>query len=351
MQPPPRICIIIFGAIVALSGVVLLFTTPTQHKANNHQQLQNIAKPYTFDFISWELHALFSLTEETSCRQSKADQETKLHDQIKTVLTDEGIPTFPPITFSLEEPPHLLVVSPRNKIVYLDRKLLRQDLSIEEKEELEAQIGKMDISSLVITLGGFGATYPPIISNRLRLTDTINTMVEEWFHQYLAFRPLGFLYFLDSIGFRQDPDVIIMNETLASIVSEEIGSIVYARYYNGQQEVEVEATCDDLEFNFNTEMRKTRTLVDQYLSQGRIEDAEHYMEKRRKEFTANGYYIRKLNQAYFAFHGIYGQDPASVTPIYSDLKKLRGKSPSLKHFIDVTASMRSYTDLRAMLEE
>jgi len=74
------------------------------------------------------------------------------------------------------------------------------------------------------------------------------------------------------------------------------------------------------------------------------------MEERRKEFVANGYYIRKLNQAYFAFHGIYGQDPASVSPIYEDLNQLRAESPSLRDFLDDVAAMRNYAELTEALE-
>jgi hypothetical protein len=98
-------------------------------------------------------------------------------------------------------------------------------------------------------------------------------------------------------------------------------------------------------------MRETRKTVDCYLSQGKIEEAERYMEERRKEFVAHGYHIRKLNQAYFAFHGIYGQDPASVSPIYEDLKQLRAKSHSLRDFLDEAAAMRSYTELTEALEK
>jgi len=140
-----------------------------------------------------------------------------------------------------------------------------------------------------------------------------------------------------------------MNETLAGMVSQEISSEVYARYYQGQEEVKVDRNA--LEFDFDAEMRETRKTVDSYLSQGKIEEAEYYMEERRKEFVAHGYHIRKLNQAYFAFHGIYAQDPASVSPIYKDLKQLRAKSPSLKHFLDRVATMRNYAELIEALQE
>ena len=75
------------------------------------------------------------------------------------------------------------------------------------------------------------------------------------------------------------------------------------------------------------------------------------MEARRQVFIAHGYNIRKLNQAYFAFHGIYGDDPASVSPIYGELEQLRAKSPSLKDFLEITSSMTEYSDLEDALAE
>ncbi len=345
----PRSAIVFVGVMVALAGMTLVFMVGIPRKEDSHHQLHRIAKPYAFDFVSWELHALSSLPKEMLSKQSKAGQETRLRSQIRTVLADKGIPAFPPMTFKLEKPPHLLVVSLRERIVYFDRRVLRQKLSVKEMKRLEAQIDKLGLSSLIVELGGFGATYPTIVGDHLNLTGTINTALEEWFHQYLAFRPLGFLYLLDSVGIRRNPDVVTMNETLAGMISEEIASEVYARYYKGQEEVQVGRNT--LGFDFDAEMRETRKKVDQYLSQGKIEEAERYMEEMRKEFVAHGYHIRKLNQAYFAFHGIYGHDPASVSPIYKDLKQLRVKSPTLKHFLDEAAAMRSYTELREALEE
>ena len=63
-------------------------------------------------------------------------------------------------------------------------------------------------------------------------------------------------------------------------------------------------------FDFNAEMHQTRVIVDRLLAQGKIDDAESYMEQRRVFFWENGYHIRKLNQAYFAFYGAYADQPA-----------------------------------------
>ena len=98
-------------------------------------------------------------------------------------------------------------------------------------------------------------------------------------------------------------------------------------------------------------MSETRKIVDYYLAHGKIVEAEYYMEKRRMYFIAHGYYIRKLNQAYFAFHGIYGESPASVSPIYQDLQQLRAGSPTLNYFIGKVENMTSYAELLKALEE
>ena len=50
------------------------------------------------------------------------------------------------------------------------------------------------------------------------------------------------------------------------------------------------------------------------LAQGKIEEAEAYMEERRRFLAANGHFIRKINQAFFAFHGSYATSPASISP-------------------------------------
>jgi len=341
---------VFLGVLAALTGILISSPASILQAEDSHCLVQEIAAPYAFDFVSWELHALSSLPEEIFHKDRDDSREAILRHQIVTVLSDKGISTFPPVAFKFEEPPHLLVVSPREKIAYWDRALLRQELSVEEMEEIESQVNALGLSSLVVELGGFGATYPAIVSDDIfSMSYTINVAVEEWLHQYLAFKPLGFLYLLDSIGVKQSPEVIDLNETLAGMVSREIGSEVYARYYQEQKAGEAERHAPD--FDFNAEMSKTRKMVDQYLSLGKIEEAERYMEERRAEFAVQGYYIRKLNQAYFAFHGIYGQDPASVSPIYDDLEQLRKMSPSLKDFLNEVASMSSYYDLLETLGE
>ena len=59
-------------------------------------------------------------------------------------------------------------------------------------------------------------------------------------------------------------------------------------------------------------MHTTRVTVDALLAAGKINEAESYMEQRRQLFVQNGYTIRKLNQAYFAFYGAYADVPGGA---------------------------------------
>jgi hypothetical protein len=255
-----------------------------------------------------------------------------IEKQITETLTQHGIfnpidkyirlkVNFPPVYFKLEKPPHLLLVSPRDRIENIRTITLRQNIRLEEIQDIKSKVDKLGVSSLVVKLGGF-ATYPSFITNDAGLRFTIDTATEEWLHQYLALKPLGFLYVLDLTGLSRNYEIATMNETLASMVSQEIGSIVYEKYYSEYESSANQNQAQESEFDFNREMREIRKLVDIYLAQGEIERAEGFMEQKRQYLTSKGYYIRKLNQAYFAFYGTYADRPTAISPIGLELKKL-----------------------------
>jgi hypothetical protein len=334
--------------VLVLTGcLALACVTPSDDTDRALKQARNIAAPYKFDFVSWEAEALSSSIADAFVIDEDTDKETVLRKQIKAVLKEYDLVLFPPFNFSLEKPPHLLVISPRDRIVYLDRVLMEQDIAVDVKEEIEREVDQLGFSSLVTEIGGIGATIPPIVTDNAGIEFTIDAIIEEWLHQHLTFRPLGFLYLLDSAGIRRDQDIATMNESLVGLVSKEIGDEVYRRYYN----IDTDNKETVRTFDFSEEMRITRRNVDIFLAEGDIDRAERYMEARRQLFVLNGYNLRKLNQAYFAFHGIYGYDPASVSPVYEELKLLRERSDSLKQFLDRTANMTSYADLKKALEE
>ena len=273
-----------------------------------------------------------------------------IEKQIKETLVEQGIYSpidkyirlkvgFPPVNFKLAKPPYLLVVSPRDRIESMREVTLQPSISLEEIEDIEARVDRLDVSSLAVELGGFGGTYPSFVTNDASLRFTIDTATEEWLHQYLVFKPLGFLYLLDLTGVSRNYEIATMNETLASMVSKEIGSISYNKYYSGDGDSGAQVGGSG--FDFNQEMREIRKTVDRYLARGEIEQAEEFMEQKRNYLASKGYHIRKLNQAYFAFHGTYADSPTSISPIGLEMGELRKQSASLKDFLDTVAAMTS----------
>jgi len=84
-----------------------------------------------------------------------------------------------------------------------------------------------------------------------------------------------------------------------------------------------------------------------------IEEAEAYMEERRIIFVENGYNIRRLNQAYFAFHGAYADQPggaAGEDPVGEAVRNLRAQSESLADFVRKIAWVTSYERLQQLVD-
>jgi hypothetical protein len=73
------------------------------------------------------------------------------------------------------------------------------------------------------------------------------------------------------------------------------------------------------------------------------------MEERRLFLADHGYFIRRINQAYFAFHGLYADTPASSSPIGPKVEELRRRSSSLGDFIHAAAEVTSEADLDRLL--
>ena len=104
-------------------------------------------------------------------------------------------------------------------------------------------------------------------------------------------------------------------------------------------------------FDFTHQMRTTRLTVDRMLDEGQVVEAERYMEEQRRMFVDNGYYIRKLNQAYFAFHGTYAESPSSSSPIGSQMRRYRDNMPDLATFIIRMERISSYQEFLDEIRE
>ena len=277
--------------------------------------------------------------------------EEALEASITDVLRQEGVPLsagpfiFPPVDIALDSLPRILVTSPRDRIELTDSILLTADISIAERQELEERIfAEEDVSALVDNIGGI-STYPAIITAN-SLKGALVIASHEWLHNYMFFHPLGWNY-------NRDGQMSTLNETTADLFGQELGNLVYTRL-TGEEPLQPPTggaePCPEDRFCFNQVMRQTRLQVDSLLDQGRIEEAEAYMEERRQIFVDNGYAIRKLNQAYFAFHGTYADSPASVSPIHQQLLDLREASPSLAAFIHSLQGVSSYDEFIALVQ-
>ncbi|MBV9578330.1 MAG: hypothetical protein JO057_07060 [Chloroflexi bacterium] len=101
-------------------------------------------------------------------------------------------------------------------------------------------------------------------------------------------------------------------------------------------------------FDFRGFMRQTRTQVEQMLAVGQVDAAEAYMRAQRNELQRHGYAIRKLNQAYFALYGSYGESDAAsaANPIPGLLHELRGESSSLGDFLARVRGVTTVQELR-----
>ena len=280
-----------------------------------------------------------------------------LEEQTSAVLKEQGLVVslplfgtelvFPPVDFEFSRLPKVLIISPRNRIELTDTVTLTPEIDHETREDIEDKSESFGVSALVENIGGI-ATYPSMVPSNLSLRASLDTIAHEWLHAYLFFYPLGRRYF-DNYRMTQ------INETVVDIGSREIGCLIY-QIYDGAAEdcsadyLENEAPKGVTGFNFNREMRETRLTVDRLLEVGQIEEAEEFMEQKRRYLQDNGYYIRKLNQAYFAFHGTYADQPTSVSPIGQQLRELRKRSRSLDDFIKTVSRISSYQEYEELVK-
>jgi len=278
-------------------------------------------------------------------------------------LTTSG-QTIPPVLYHSSSTPLALIVSPRNHIHQIANISVLPTLTLDEQIKLEDEVAhSMDVSTLIVPIGGVGV-YPTMVTETTDLRWMLSTIAHEWTHNYLNVRPLG-------INYSTTPELRTMNETTASIAGDEVGQLVLQKHYpellvssssfqpspNLLSLDESSGSSNKLEdpppFDFRAEMHETRVTADQLLAENKIEEAETYMEKRRQLFWENGYQLRKLNQAYFAFHGAYADVPggaAGEDPVGPAVRALRAQSDSLADFVNTIAWMTSFEQLQQAIK-
>lgn len=281
--------------------------------------------------------------------------ESLLSGQVEAVLRDEGFTiagyVFPPVAFRFIDPPTGLILSPRDRIENQYFVGLQPGLDTNLRLKIEDTLDQRgDVSSFVTDVGGLGS-YPTMVINYTWLPDLIEIIAHEWTHNYLYTFPTNIAW-----GYQTYPRLTTINETTADIVGKEISRKVITRYYPDW--VDKLPPLDDSgqpaprkPSEFDLAMRRIRQKVDQLLAAGKIEEAEAYMEAERLKLVDKGYNLRKLNQAYFAFHGSYALSPASIDPLGPQLRQLRAVSPSLKAFVNRVGWLNSYDGYLSWLSE
>jgi hypothetical protein len=291
----------------------------------------------------------------------QAPAEAILQEQVSVIAAEQGLvlggQPLPPVSFHFTGLPLALIVSPRNEIRQAANVQVDGNLTLDEQVALETRVAQgLDVSALVVPIGGIGI-YPTMVDQNSNLNWIADTVAHEWIHNWLTLRPLGFNY-------DASPELRTMNETTAEMIGGELGRMVIEHYYPERvpppppfqgfmlRDQPPPEQQPPPAFDFRAEMHATRVRVDELLAQGRIAEAESYMEARRKFFWEHGYQIRKLNQAYFAFYGAYAADGGGAPgrdPVGPAVRLLRRRSPTIKDFLETIAGFTSYAQLRNYL--
>jgi hypothetical protein len=326
----------------------------------------NLTLTYTDPSVADPESAGRSLRKELTRAQARLDSlaslaETTLQSQLMDIIAESDLAVLgqvlPPSLFRATTIPYSLILSPRTEINQVLDISLQPGMTVEAMEKLEESItADLDYAALVVPIGGIG-TYPTMVMQSTDLVWLTEVIAHEWVHNYLTLRPLGMNYYTT-------PELRTINETTASLVGEELGLLILKKYYPDwvPEEISPEIIPMDkeitepepAEFDYRAEMRITREEADRLLSEGKITEAETYLEARRAFFWENGYAIRKLNQAYFAFYGAYNDDPgggaAGEDPVGPAVQAYRAQFDTLAEFLESIARVDSYEELLSMLE-
>lgn len=282
--------------------------------------------------------------------------ENILQQQVSFVIKESGLiqlgQPLPSVQYHTTSLPYALIISPREVIQQDSNISLLPDLTLDQMVALEKQVETgLNVSALVVPVGGIGV-YPTMVMESTNLSWLAEVISHEWIHNYLTLHPLGILY-------DANPEMRTINETTASIAGIELGEQLIAQYH--PELVPPELTENDQEtprnslnenpepvFDYRAAMHETRVTADSLLALGKIDEAEKYMEERRLLFIQNGYSIRRLNQAYFAFYGAYADTPggaAGEDPVGAAVRNLRAQSENLATFIRKISWVTSFEKL------
>jgi hypothetical protein len=271
------------------------------------------------------------------------------------LFSDLGL-VFPPVDFEFDQPPRVLITSPRDKIEIQHEYLLSPGLDLDTVQQIEGNAEKDGkTSALVVQTGGF-STYPSVVANLDTYDHLIEIVCHEWTHAFLSFYPLGFNYFGSS-------ELQTLNETAATISGQQLAKLYFQKY----GELDLSASAEPapspsaspgsrstlaptpVPYDFDAQIKALRQDVETLLGEGKVDDAETLMNQKRDEFAGHGYYIRKLNQAYFAFHGSYATSSSSIDPIGPKMQQVFKDAGSEGEFLRLVRVITTQSELDQLL--
>ncbi len=353
-------------ARVALALFVLVSVIVDSAPILLDRRVAQLAGPYTWSAVDWEVQHLGDGVQEIRDQLFNSPSDDRVLAEVRAYLTGEislentgvaelrgllaaavamqlredGAPVLgrlvaPPVTLSLTRALRLLVVSPRNEIRQASFALLEGDFRMDRAPELERAVDAHNVSALVVEQIAI-ATYPTLIPLDTPPSAALQTVAHEWTHIALFFAPLGQAY-------GTSPQARNINETTADVVGEEIGNALMRR-----AGIEPPRSSSGGRASpFAERMRAIRQRVDEFLAGGQVEEAEAYMEAQRLALVTDGYRIRRLNQAYFAFFGNYAEGPAASTEVPDGVRAIRAQSETLAEFLARIGRITSTAELRA----
>lgn len=304
-------------------------------------------------------------------RQKRAEQshvvESILEDQVRQILEQENVAVarwgrllIPPVFSKLIDLPHVLIVAHRDRFEMRTQVAMRRSITTDETTTLEVLVDEdLKVSSLLVPIGGY-STYPTMIAGTAPLDFVIGAITHEWCHIYLTFRPLG-------LSYGKSGEVTAMNETVCGLFGDDTAALVRETFYGAAKEprpwqatptptappsaTQPPRRDEPQGFNVNRELRKIYLQAEERLKAGDIGGAEAVMDEGRRYLADNGFHLRKLNQAFFAFYGSYAEGPNAIRPdpIGEDLRALRRRSATLRDFMLAVEQMTTYDDLKRAL--
>ena len=281
-------------------------------------------------------------------RDLRPEAEEAVEAEVAAVVAEIGLDSrfgvvWPPVDVRFGDLPALLVISPRGEMNMAGAVFLDPDIEPFERDDIERRVfDEVNYAAYVDDIAGL-ATFPNMVADNYTTRTVIRTAAHEWLHSHWFFHPFGRNYFASV-------EMTTLNETAATLAGNEIGDIAFERMGGDlsenarRYEAEPKASPD-----FTAFMRETRIEAEKMLAEGRIEEAEEYMRRRQWDLRLRGYYIRKLNQAYFAFRGRYADSAASVSPAGEQMRELRSYAGDVGEFVRIISEVSTPAEFEALL--